>query len=295
VRNDPEKARECYLKAFEVNPKDARLLFELDQLAKRLGSAPAERLARLEEQLDLVEQRDDLYVEYETLTNQLGEPETALELLGARRFHPWEGGEGKVSTQYVNAHLLLGRKALEDGDGGKALKHFEAAQSYPENLGEGKHLLTAETNLHYFAGLARRALGDQEGSMAYLRKAAGTEMPLSHMTYYQALALRELGEEEASARKLKELLAVAEKQMHSEVKIEYFATSLPDFLIFEDDLPRRNRVECTFLKGLAYLGLRQTSEAEKALGNVVALDPNHLWAREELDVLTRGAQTSGHQ
>jgi len=291
VRKDPEKARECYLKAFEVNPKDARLLFELDQLMKRLGSAPAERLARLEEHRDLVEQRDDLYVEYVTLSNQLGEPETALELLRARRFHPWEGGEGKVSSQYVNAHLLLGRKALEDGDGEKALKHFEAAQSYPGNLGEGKHLLTLETDIHYFAGLARRALGDEEGSKLCFQKAAGTETPPSRMIYYQALAMRELGEEAASARKLEELLAFAEKQMHSEVKIEYFATSLPNFLIFEDDLRRRNRVDCTFLKGLAYLGLGKKSGAEKAFRDVLALDANHLWAQEELDLLTNGDRT----
>jgi tetratricopeptide (TPR) repeat protein len=291
VRNDPEKARECYLKAFDANPRDARLLFELNQLMKRLGSAPAERLARLEEHLDLVEQRDDLYVEYVSLRNQTGEPETALELLKARRFHPWEGGEGKVSSQYVNAHLLSGRKALEDGDGEKALRHFEAAQNYPENLGEGKHFLTPETDLHYFAGLARRALGDEEGSKACFQKAAGTETPPSRMTYYQALAMRELGEAAASARKLEELLAFAERQMHSEVRIEYFATSLPNFLIFEDDLQRRNRVDCTFLMGLAYLGLGRTSGAEKAFREVLALDANHLWAQKELDVLTSEDRT----
>jgi tetratricopeptide (TPR) repeat protein len=185
----------------------------------------------------------------------------------------------------------LGRKALEDGDGEKALKHFEAAQSYPENLGEGKHLLTPETDLHYFAGLARRALGDEEGSKACFLKAAGTETSPSRMTYYQALALRELGEEAAGAQKLEELLAFAEKQMHSEVEIEYFATSLPNFLIFEDDLQKRNRVDCTFLKGLTYLGLGKTSEAEKAFRDVLTLDANHLWAQEELDVSTSGDRT----
>src|SRR5215213_790446 len=287
VRKDSEKAKECYLKAFGVNPEDARLLFELDQLMKRLGSAPAERLAKLEEHLDLVEQRDDLYVEYIMLSNQMRKPATALELLSARRFHPWEGGEGKVSSQYVNAHILSGRKALEAGDGENALTHFEAAQSYPENLGEGKHLLTPEADLHYFAGLARKALGDEKGSKTCFRKAAGTGPPPYRIAYYQALALKELGQEVASVQKLEELLAFAEKQMQSEVKIEYFATSLPNFLIFEDDLRRRNRVDCTFLKGLAYLGLGQTFEAEKAFRDVLAVDGNHLWAQEELDILTR--------
>jgi tetratricopeptide (TPR) repeat protein len=291
VRNDPGKSKECYLKAFDTNPKDARVLFELDQLMKRLGSAPAERLARLEEHLNLVEQRDDLYVEYVTLCNQMGESEMALELLRARRFHPWEGGEGKVSAQYVTAHLLLGRKALEAGDAERALKHFEAAQSYPDNLGEGKHLLTPEADLHYFAGLARKALGDEEGSKSCFQKAAKTETPPSRMTYYQALAMNELGEEEASAQKLEELRAFAEKEMQLEVKIDYFATSLPNFLIFEDDLQKRIQVDCTFLEGLAYLGLRQTSEAKQAFRDVLALDASHLWAQEELAVLTSEDQT----
>jgi tetratricopeptide (TPR) repeat protein len=291
VRSDPEKSKECYLKAFDANPKDARLLFELDQLMKRLGSAPAERLARLEEHLDLVEQRDDLYVEYITLLNQMGELETALELLKGRRFHPWEGGEGKVSSQYVVAHLLSGRKALEARDAERALEHFEAAQSYPENLGEGKHHLTPEADLHYFAGLARKALGDEAGSMSCFQKAARSETPPSPMTYYQALAMKELGEEAASAQKLEELLAFAEKQMHAEVKIDYFATSLPNFLIFEDDLQKRNRVDCTFLKGLAYLGLGQISGAKKAFRGVLALDANHLRAQEELADLTSGDRT----
>lgn len=285
VRNEPEKAKECYLKAFDVSSKDARLLFELDQLMKRLGSAPTKRRARLEEYFDLVEQRDDLYVEYIALLNQMGESETALELLRARRFHPWEGGEGKVSSQYVNGHLLSGRRALKTGDSEKALKHFEAAQSYPKNLGEGKHLLTPETNLHYFTGLAHRALGDEESSKTCLQEAAGTEILPSRMTYYQALAMRELGDEAASIHKLEELLAFAEKQMHSEVKIEYFATSLPNFLIFEDDLQKLNQVDCTFLMGMAYLGLGQTSEAKKAFRDTLDLDINHLWAQQELKAL----------
>jgi tetratricopeptide (TPR) repeat protein len=221
----------------------------------------------------------------------MGEPETALELLRTRRFHPWEGGEGKVSSQYVTAHLLLGRKALEAGDAERALEHIEAAQSYPESLGEGKHLLTPEADLHYLAGLARKALGDEEGSKACFQKAAGTETPPSRMSYYQALAMKELGEGAASARKLEELLAFAEKEMHSEVKIDYFATSLPNFLIFEDDLQKRNWVDCTFLKGLAYLGLGQISEAKKAFRDVLALDANHLWAQEELAVLGSGNRT----
>lgn len=53
-------------------------------------------------------------------------------------FHPWEGGEGKVSTQYHRALLSLALKALEEKKPDKALLLLTASLSYPDNLGEGK-------------------------------------------------------------------------------------------------------------------------------------------------------------
>ena len=53
-------------------------------------------------------------------------------------FHPWEGGEGKITTQYTLALLEMGRKALADGRYEEAKALLEKALVYPENLGEGK-------------------------------------------------------------------------------------------------------------------------------------------------------------
>jgi tetratricopeptide (TPR) repeat protein len=149
VRKDPTGARECYLKAFEANQHDPRLLYELDQLMMKLGEAPIKRLARLEQHLDLVEQRDYLAITRVALYNQLAQPQKALELLHSHRFFPWEGGEGTVSGEYVTAHLMLGRAALGNGQGQAALAHFQAAQQYPENLGEGKCGTAVDTPCKY--------------------------------------------------------------------------------------------------------------------------------------------------
>ena len=156
VRGDAERALDCYEKAFRADTTDARSLYELDQLCKRTGVPPDKRLTRLELNRSLLDLRDDLVVELVTLYNQTGESKQALQLLNDRRFHPWEGGEGLVSGQYVAAHLLLGRQALKTGNAREALEHFEAARNYPENLGEAKHLLTPETHLDYFSGLPCR-------------------------------------------------------------------------------------------------------------------------------------------
>ena len=283
VRKNPERALECYEKAFQADPSDARLLYELDQLRKRAGAPPAERLLKLEKHRDLVDRRDDLVVELITLLNQTRRSRQALEILGSRRFHPWEGGEGLVSGQYVAAHLLIGRELLEAREPQEALAHFEAARVYPKNLGEGKHLLTLETRLGYFAGLALHDLGQAAEAERQWERAAAAHAGSSDMTYYRALALRNLGREPEAISLLADLLDFASRQMDAEVKIDYFATSLPNFLLFDDDLQKRNRTESLYLRGLAKLGLRQTEESAAEFREALALDVNHLWAQAELE------------
>ncbi|MDD4637134.1 MAG: DUF5107 domain-containing protein, partial [Bacteroidales bacterium] len=67
-----QEAVECLERAFSLDTTDARILMELDQLYKRIHRPHAERLALLEKYDNLVEQRDDLYLEVITLLNQLG-------------------------------------------------------------------------------------------------------------------------------------------------------------------------------------------------------------------------------
>jgi tetratricopeptide (TPR) repeat protein len=283
VRNNPGRALECYEKAFQAEPSDARLLYELDQLQKRMGTSPAERLSKLERHRDLVDRRDDLVVEFITLCNQTRRSRQALEILGSRRFHPWEGGEGLVSGQYVAAHLLTGRELLEAGEPQEALAHFEAARVYPKNLGEGKHLLTLETQLDYFAGLALDSLGQAEEGQRWWKKAIEAQTGFKDMAYYRALALRSLDRESEAVSVLEELRDFASRQLDAEVRIDYFATSLPNFLLFDDDLQKRNRTECFFLRGLAKLGLRRIEESAADFREALTLDANHMWAQAELE------------
>jgi tetratricopeptide (TPR) repeat protein len=282
VRHDPEKAAACYRQAFAANPGDSRILYEMDQLDKRRGMLPEQRLAVLEKNVGLVDQRDDLTVELVTLHNEVGNSGRALEILLARRFHPGEGGEGLVSAQYVAAHVILGRESLEAARPQEALDHFEAAGRYPATLGEGKHLLTPENHLHYFAGLARKALGDVRRSQRAFEQAVAIQPRLSPMMYYRALAEKELGHEEAASRLLHELRDLALLQLTTEVKVDYFATSLPNFLLFEDDLQKRNRVDSFYLIGLAHAGFGETIDAENRFREVLSLDVNHLGVQMEI-------------
>ena len=86
--------------AFELDSSYPRLLLEYDQLAAKNNVALEDRLALLEKYPELVEDRDVLYLEYITLLNETGQYDKALDALKEHTFHPWEGGEGKVSGQY---------------------------------------------------------------------------------------------------------------------------------------------------------------------------------------------------
>lgn len=282
VRHNPEAALNAYRKAFAVNPDDARLLYELDQLQKRLGHAPEERLAALEKHPQLVVHRDDLSIEYAALLNLTGQHERALSVLLERRFNPWEGGEGLVSGQWVETHLALGRNALEGGNFLRAARLFQDARNYPENLGEGKHLLTLERHLDYWEGRAWEMAGHARRAHELYDTAAEPLATLSVHNYYRALALKRLGRKEEAQAELLRLYQHATSQDDVEPVIDYFATSLPNFLLFNDDLKRRNKVECLLLEAYAELGLGQSARALELFVEVAELEPANADARQEI-------------
>jgi tetratricopeptide (TPR) repeat protein len=288
ILSQPDKARAAYDRAFKVNAGDARLLYERDQLWKRLGKKPAKRLHELEQRLDLVQQRDDLSVEICALYNQTGQHEKALALVSARNFQPWEGGEGGPLGQWVRSHLALGRTALANGEATKACEHFAAALTAPQNLGEAKHLLANQSDIHYWLGCAHAANGKAKQAKEHWLAAATfkgdfQEMSVrafSEMTYYSALAWEKLGQGEKAKKLFRDLLAYAQKLQKTQAKIDYFATSLPTMLLFDDDLQRRQETTALFLQAQALLGLGRKLQAKKLLTTVLQRDPNHALAAD---------------
>lgn len=279
VRRRPKRARAAYVRAMRADPGDARLLYEFDQLRKRLGESADDRIALLDASPEVVARRDDLSIERITLLNQLGRHAEALDALMRRRFHPWEGGEGLVSGQWTAANVGIARNALAEGRPADAIAWLEAAGRYPSNLGEGKHALAPENEIHFLLGVAHRAVAADREERTWLGRAATVQgdptAPIGEPSFWRALALRELGDEPAAKAVLQELLASARRRARDEVRIDYFATSLPALLLFHDDLGKRHRIECRFLEGLALAGLGRPAEGRRAFRDVLAADPHH--------------------
>lgn len=282
---DKEQALSSMEKAFSLDTSDARILMELDQLYKITGRSFMERLKMLEKYPELVQQRDDLYLERVMLYNNGREYEKAKNLLAVRTFHPWEGGEGKVVGQYLLCHFELAKQALLRRDYLRALDLLTAAGHYPENLGEGKLYGTPENDLHYLLGYVYEGLGQSEKADDFFRKATvGSSQPVQAIYYndpqpdkivYQALAWRKLGDSGRAEAIFNQLLAFGREHLTDRVSIDYFAVSLPDMLVFEQDINQRNIQHCQYLIGLGYLGLGREAEAVACLREVLQLDINH--------------------
>jgi tetratricopeptide (TPR) repeat protein len=297
ILKSPAKAKAAYEKAFRADPSDARLLYERDQLWKRLSAQPAKRLLELEKFPQLIPQRDDLSVELCSLYNQTGQPEKAVKILAERKFQPWEGGEGGALSQHVRAQLALGRPALKKAGSGKwkaemdlAVAHFRNALTSPRNLGEAKHLLANQSDIHFWLGCALDLIGDKKAAREHWLLAANfkgdfQEMSVrafSEMTYFSALSLEKFGQKSKAKRLFRDLLAYAKKLQKAKAKIDYFATSLPTMLLFDDDLQFRQETTALFFQAQAQLGLGKKSVAKKLLQTVLRRDPNHALAADFL-------------
>lgn len=295
--HDGEKAKEALEKAFSLNREDSRVFLELDQLYKKLGISPAQRLKNFEEYIPLVESRDDLYVEYITLVNLSGDFKKAGELIAGRKFHPWEGGEGKITKQYVTSNIELGKKFIAENKFDEAAAVLKEAETYPHNLGEGKLFGAQENNLNYYLGCAYEGLNAADMAKKHFTLASiGLDEPASAMFYndqppemifYQGLAHIKLGSAPKAKAVFDKLVHYGETHLNDHVTIDYFAVSLPDFLIFDEDLDKKNAIHCRYLMGLGYLGLSalgwfDPGKAEEEFKKALELDVSHMGALTHL-------------
>ena len=283
--HEEEKAVEMMERAFHLDESDSRILMELDQLYRRMHYPHQQRLEFLQKYPELIGQRDDLLLEEITLLNQTGRYEEAKNKLDSHKFHPWEGGEGKVPAQYQICRTELAKQALERKDYHRAIQLLEECLVYPHHLGEGKLHGAQENDFYYFLGIAYEDMGDKEKAKECWESATkGPQEPAAAMYYndakpdkifYQGMALRKLGREDESHGRFFRLINFGKQHIHEKQVMDYFAVSLPDLLIWEDSLDTKNIIHCNYMLALGYYGMGDMEHAMRYLKEVEAMDNNH--------------------
>lgn len=284
-RGEHDRALEYMERAFRLDETEARVFMELDQLYRRLQKPHEWRLDKLRQHPELVARRDDLLIEEATLLNQTGRHEEAMAVIGGHIFHPWEGGEGKVTAQYQACRVELAKQALASGDYAKAVRLLEECLVYPHNLGEGKLEGAQESDFYYLLGCAYSALGYEDKARECWQKATlGPQEPAAAMYYndakpdkifYQGLALLRLGRRDEANGRFYRLVNYGKQHVFEKQVMDYFAVSLPDLLIWEDSLDTKNVIHCKYMLALGYCGLGDMKHALRYLGEVEQMDINH--------------------
>ena len=256
-KGDKDRALDLMEQAFEED-KGSRMLFELVGLYRTLGMNTFGLLAAHPE---LVAERDDLYAEYCGCLVQNGESKKALQMLLERKFHPWEGGEGKVTGIYKRANVALAEACADNGDTNGCLKHLRDCLTFPRSLGEGKLALDFDNDVHYLLGRCLAKAGDTAAAEREYRLATQGDMRVADMNYYNdnpveyiyyaALAYAELGERQKAQEIANSFDMYCEKHKDDRAEIDYFAVSLPDMLVWKQDIAAKNAAFIEKVRDLA--------------------------------------------
>ncbi len=283
--NNPQKAKIELEKAFSLDETDARVFLELDQLYKKLGVEFEQRLKNYETHLDILQERDDVMLEFVTLYNLAGMHEKAYETIMSHVFRPWEGAEGRVSGQYKIALLEMAKAKINAEEFTAAEELLEKALICPENLGEGRLEGTKDNHIYYYLGKVKKQLGKTEDAKKCFERAElGEDEPAGILYYYdqpadmilyKGLAHLELGRRKEAFACFNKLMDYGERHLNEEMKNDFFAVSLPDFLIFEDDMNEKNKAHCYYLMGLAEMGFGNKTKAAALFKQAIEIDFNH--------------------
>ncbi|MFF1253463.1 DUF5107 domain-containing protein [Pseudarthrobacter sp. NPDC058329] len=270
---DTAAADRYFRHALELSPDDARLVFERSVLSGLRGVSVKDRIAAIERHNRSVPDRDDLALLYVNLLIDAGRVVEALAIMSTRTFQPFEGGEGLALAAYDRAAVERARQLMEQ-DPTAAVTLLRAGVEPPANLGEGRHPADSMAERLVALGDALETAGDTEGAAGAWNSACQEGHPLavdpsptSPADYWRGVAHTRLGRQPEADRVWQSLEARADELAAAPAAPDYFATSLPELLLFETDTAAARSETAKCLRALAADGRtlpNRTNQKESA-------------------------------
>jgi tetratricopeptide (TPR) repeat protein len=260
---DLATADSYFERALELSPDDARLVFERAVLAGLRGLPVQKRIAGIERHSRSVLSRDDLTLLYANLLVDAGRAEEALEILSTRSFQPFEGGEGVALDAYDRAVVRCARTLMEQ-DPTAAITLLRDGMEAPANLGEGRHpahsmaeRLVALGDALELAGDRTAAAGAWDQACQEVNALAVQAAPAGPSGYWRGIAHQRLGRNKEADGVWRSLETRAAELESAPAAPDYFATSLPELLLFDTDTAAARTETAISLRGLAAEGRRE--------------------------------------
>ncbi len=270
-KGDFESARLCLEKARRYAPENSRIFFEYQQLLKNTNVSPAKRLEVFEEAGDVGIERDDCYLERITLESLVGNYETAIEMAKGRRFHIYEGGEGKLTKLHAWMHVLFAAEKLGEGKLSEAETILENGVNMPKSYGEAKTFFNQEGHIYYLLGIIAEKNG--KDGRAFFEKGAEYKAAVSEISLFRALSLRKLDRFTEGYEVLEEMLETGRNKLENADLRTYYGVGSPSPMPFEYDILKQNRVDGSILCAYALLGLGKLEKAQNAMNIARKLSP----------------------
>jgi tetratricopeptide (TPR) repeat protein len=269
-----DDAINAYKTAISKDPTQPRFYAELDTLME-LSNAPIDaRLKLLTDNHEHLEGLQSAVIREVMVLILAGDYQGAIELMDGRTYYRQEG-VNIIHDLHVDAHLLLGRQYLLNGNPQQALEQFMIADTYPDNqMIERPKAYDRNPQIYYLTGLAHEALGDDVMAENYFARAVSSETDEDRYLYYKAMAMEKSGDSSSAKVLFASLISTGEEQLKRDgADVDFFAK-------FGDDLSDSERVSNAYhLMGLGHLGAGEKSKAEDAFKKALEANVNQLWSR----------------
>ncbi len=280
LESDLDKAIAYYKDAIRLNNRDPRLFFEIDRLSEAANVPPQDRLKLLGDNLATVRQADNAYYRKAMVHVGLGEFDAALDILENRHFHLFAEEGSSIHKTYVDAHILRGLSHFDNKRYDNALKDFEAALEYPDNLEVGQPDSDARfSQINFLIGTVYEARGENDRAMIYYEKAAAEDARFSPYVYYKGRALEKLGRSAEAATLYEGLVQSGTRMLNAGASQDFFAKF--------SERQARSVTEANghFLCALGYMGQGKPVSARTELEKAMKLKADFAEAKYFLDVL----------
>jgi tetratricopeptide (TPR) repeat protein len=175
AENDLAKAAQCYRRAIEARPGDQTLYRDLAEILIAQGQRP-DAIGLLESMPTQGLRRADILIMLaQAYLDEQRYTEGINLLESTPYFVNWEG-QSITWDLFYRSHMKRGQSRMESNDFAGALQDFEAALTYPANIGVGRSNRPQEAAAQYWRGKALQALGrGEEAKSAWKAGAAGVK------------------------------------------------------------------------------------------------------------------------
>lgn len=269
-KNDA-KALEYMNKAFERNKKDARLLFELDELNDANRLSTKEKYDLLKKNFSVARQRPETVLRLATRAMENGNYREALKIMDENFIIESEGAR-EQQDNYLNSYLVLAMQCSEKGHDKEADDYLSKALNYPIGL----YGRSVYAKIYYIAGMIydRQKLADKAAEMYGKVMDVNVERD-TEAVYYRAMALKKLGKDKEADGMLKKILGNLDKETNS------FFSQFGEGSVKAE----KRKSEKLYYEGLANEGLGNKAVAVQKYKEALQLNPANVWSKVHLEFM----------